>query len=336
MENYQPPPPPHSTPSQAYQEPVCLCSRGENSNGDVEGYVQLRNPHLAKVGSDHLYHLALSTTTHSLVDMFGDVKFVCVGGTPSRMEHFARLAKEKLGVKFPTGADLCDVSHYGGRYSMYKVGPLLSISHGMGAPSMSILLHEVFKLLHYARCRDVLMFRIGTSGGVGVPPGSVVVSTGVVNGLLREEVDTHVLGKLVSRPTKLDVKLAEEIAAEARRSLSGINVVLGKTMSTDDFYESQGRLNGAFCDYTDQEELQFLEKLRSVGVVNMEMEAALFAALCHRAGIKGAVVCGIFQDRLKTERATEPQSVIGEWQLRSQHVVLHFMQHRLTTAGSSS
>ncbi|KAH8036860.1 hypothetical protein HPB51_006129 [Rhipicephalus microplus] len=283
MENYEPPPPPHSTPSQASQEPVCLCSRGENSsNGDVEGYVHLHNPHLAKLGSDHLYHLALSTTTHSLVDMFGDVK------------------------------------------------------HGMGAPSMSILLHEVFKLLHYARCRDVLMFRIGTSGGVGVPPGSVVVSTGVVNGLLREEVDMHVLGKLVSRPTKLDVKLAEEIAAEARRSLSGINVVLGKTMSTDDFYESQGRMNGAFCDYTDQEELQFLEKLRSVGVVNIEMEAALFAAFCHRAGIKGAVVCGIFQDRLKTERATEPQSVITEWQLRSQHVVLCFIQHRLATAGSSS
>ncbi|KAL1486291.1 hypothetical protein MTO96_031453 [Rhipicephalus appendiculatus] len=89
----------------------------------------------------------------------------------------------------------------------------------------------------------------------------------------------HVLGKLVSRPTKLDLKLAEEIAAEAHRSLPGINVVLGKTMSTDDFYEGQARLNGAFCDYTNQEKVQFIEKLHSLGVVNMDMEAALFR--CH-------------------------------------------------------
>ncbi|KAH7944606.1 hypothetical protein HPB52_021821 [Rhipicephalus sanguineus] len=219
---------------------------------------------------------------------------------------------------------------------MYKVGPLLSISHGMGAPSLSILLHEVFKLLHYARCRDVLVFRIGTSGGVGVPPGSVVVSTGAVNGLLREELDMHVLGKLVSRPAKLDVKLAEEIAAEARRSLSGINVVLGKTMCADDFYEGQGRLDGAFCDYTDQEKQQFMERLRSVGVVNIEMEATLFAAMCHHAGIKGAVVCVTLLDRLKGDQVTEPKSVMSEWQLRPQHVVLRFIQHRLAKAASSS
>ncbi|XP_037522798.1 LOW QUALITY PROTEIN: uridine phosphorylase 1-like [Rhipicephalus sanguineus] len=338
MENYEPlSPPPHTTPPQATREPVCLCSPDENSsNGDVEGYVRLRNPHLAKLSSDHLYHLALSTTTHSLVDMFGDVKFVCMGGTPSRMEQFARLAKEKLNLKLPTGTDLCDLSHYAGRYSMYKVGPLLSISHGMGAPSLSILLHEVFKLLHYARCRDVLVFRIGTSGGVGVPPGSVVVSTGAVNGLLREELDMHVLGKLVSRPAKLDVKLAEEIAAEARRSLSGINVVLGKTMCADDFYEGQGRLDGAFCDYTDQEKQQFMERLRSVGVVNIEMEATLFAAMCHHAGIKGAVVCVTLLDRLKGDQVTEPKSVMSEWQLRPQHVVLRFIQHRLAKAASSS
>ena len=29
------------------------------------------------------------------------------------------------------------------RYAMYKVGPILSISHGMGIPSAGILLHEV-------------------------------------------------------------------------------------------------------------------------------------------------------------------------------------------------
>ena len=38
-----------------------------------------------------------------------------------------------------------------GRYVMYKVGPILTLNHGMGMASLSIALHEVVKLLHYAR-----------------------------------------------------------------------------------------------------------------------------------------------------------------------------------------
>ena len=41
------------------------------------------------------------------------------------------------------------------------------IQHGMGMPSASILLHEVFKLLHYAGAKDIALFRMGTSGGLG-------------------------------------------------------------------------------------------------------------------------------------------------------------------------
>ena len=37
----------------------------------------------------------------------------------------------------------------------------------MGVPSVTILLHEVFKLLQYANCEDVRVIRIGTSGGIG-------------------------------------------------------------------------------------------------------------------------------------------------------------------------
>lgn len=37
----------------------------------------------------------------------------------------------------------------------------------MGVPSISIMLHELIKLLHHARCCDVTIIRIGTSGGIG-------------------------------------------------------------------------------------------------------------------------------------------------------------------------
>lgn len=41
------------------------------------------------------------------------------------------------------------------------------LQHGMGIPSIAIMLHELIKLLYHARCTDVTVLRIGTSGGIG-------------------------------------------------------------------------------------------------------------------------------------------------------------------------
>jgi len=41
----------------------------------------------------------------------------------------------------------------------------------MGAPSLSILLHELAKLLHHAKAKDVIFMRMGTCGGLGLEPG---------------------------------------------------------------------------------------------------------------------------------------------------------------------
>ena len=46
---------------------------------------------------------------------------------------------------------------------------------------MSVLMHEIFKLLYHAGCNEVKIFRLGTSGGLGVEPGTIVVSNGAVN-----------------------------------------------------------------------------------------------------------------------------------------------------------
>ena len=70
------------------------------------------------------------------------------------------------------------------RYSMFKVGPVLSISHGMGIPSITILLHEVIKLLAHAGVKDPVFFRIGTCGGIGLEGGTIVVTEEVLNGEL--------------------------------------------------------------------------------------------------------------------------------------------------------
>ncbi|PIO56522.1 hypothetical protein TELCIR_22078, partial [Teladorsagia circumcincta] len=57
----------------------------------------------------------------------------------------------------------------------------------MGTPSLSIMLVEALKLLHHAKAKDVKFIRLGTSGGVGVEPGTVVVTTNAMNGELNDK-----------------------------------------------------------------------------------------------------------------------------------------------------
>lgn len=54
----------------------------------------------------------------------------------------------------------------------------------MGVPSLQILLHEVIKLMYHAKCKNPIFFRIGTCGGIGIEPGSVVITEEAVDEML--------------------------------------------------------------------------------------------------------------------------------------------------------
>lgn len=108
-----------------------------------------------------------------------------MGGTPKRMESFAHYMMDEIGLKLPAGLKLDDISQFSYRYSMFKVGPILAVSHGMGQPSIGILLHEMIKLMYHAKCVDPVFIRIGTCGGIGLEGGTVVVTDDPVDGLLR-------------------------------------------------------------------------------------------------------------------------------------------------------
>lgn len=68
----------------------------------------------------------------------------------------------------------------------------------------------------------------------------------------------------------------------------------------------QGRLDGAFCDYTENDKMEYLAKLRDFGVINIEMECTIFAALTYHAGIRSAIVCVALLDRLKGDQVCTP------------------------------
>lgn len=300
-----------------------------------DGSVKLRNPNIELMDQDILYHLALGSESHDLVSMFGDIKFVCMGGTPKRVEQFAFYIMEEIGHKLPAGTTLLDISQFSYRYSMYKVGPVLSISHGMGIPSVGILLHEVIKLMYHAKVRDPVFFRIGTCGGIGIEGGTVVISEEAVDGLGRPHLELPVLGKVIQRPAKLDKKMVRELKALADPE-DPWQTVSGKTMCTYDFYEGQGRLDGAFCDYTEQDKMSYMETIHKSGVINIEMESLSFAALTHHAGIKSAVICVTLLDRLKGDQVLAPKEVLDEWQQRPQKLVSKYIKRYLATKGRLS
>lgn len=50
--------------------------------------------------------------------------------------------------------------------------------------------------------------------------------------------------------------------------------------------------------------MEYLKKIHDSGVRNIEMEATVFSALTHHAGIKAAIVCVTFLDRLKGDQVS--------------------------------
>ncbi|XP_010889115.1 uridine phosphorylase 2 [Esox lucius] len=289
--------------------------------------VHVKNPHLDTMEEDILYHLNLGTKTHNLPEMFGEIKFVCVGGSANRMKSFAQFIHQELDLPGSID-DITDICEGTDRYSMYKVGPVLSISHGMGCPSISIMLHELIKLVHHARCHNVVLFRIGTSGGVGLAPGTVVVTDKAVDCFFRPQFEQVVLGKVIIRSTELDVGVSKELL-QCSSELNNFPTVIGNTMCTHDFYEGQGRLDGALCSFSTEDKLEYLRKAYNSGVRNIEMESTVFGAMCHACGIKAAVICVTLLNRFDGDQISTPHDVLEEYQQRPQVLLAHFIKKRL-------
>ncbi|EDV56723.1 uridine phosphorylase 1 isoform X1 [Drosophila erecta] len=284
------------------------------------------NPCLKCLQPDILYHLGLNTDTTDFPKVFGDVRFVCMGGTPGRMENFAYYVMQEIGLKINAATKLRNISEAGQRFSLFKVGPVLCASHGMGCPSISILLHELIKMMYHAKCKDPVFIRIGTSGGIGVEPGTVIISSEAIDARLNPAHEILVHGVSVQHASQLDESLADEIKMCHDPCKDTYEAVIGRTLCAHDFYEGQSRLDGAFCEYTPEMKKTYLEQLQSQDVKNIEMESLAFAALTSRANIRGAVVCVAILNRLNGDQIKTPHDVLSKWEKRPQELVARYIR----------
>lgn len=332
------------------------------------------NPHLAELSEDFLYHLGL-TSADDLAGLFGDTKFVCMGGSGMRAEKVATKISQQLGLPIiryckdpedqigdmegvqsaidkvisgesdirPAMERVYDfVAEKAGlptaigkkeRFELYKIGPVVIVSHGMGMPSMQIELDEVTKMLHHAGAEDFKYFRIGTSGGVGIEGGDIVITNEAVNDSLEPVHEKTELGKKKRYPTQLDAQLAQDLLDVA----GDIHAQIAKTMGTDDFYLGQGRMDGFFePGYSMEEHFDFLRRAHEAGVRNIEMEATAFAAFCLRAGIPAAIVCCALLNRLDGDQVTSTQEQLAGFSDNAEEIVIRYIGKQLGIAVQST
>eukprot|EP00123_Amoebidium_parasiticum_P014250 comp22411_c0_seq1/m.33522 comp22411_c0_seq1/g.33522 ORF comp22411_c0_seq1/g.33522 comp22411_c0_seq1/m.33522 type:complete len:315 (-) comp22411_c0_seq1:410-1354(-) len=285
--------------------------------------VDLKNANLESLNSDFLYHIGFSSKDN-LPEKFGDVKIVIMGGSGKRMDKFAHKIAQEVGYKLPMGANLVDLSGHHDRYSMFKTGPILYVNHGMGMPSISILLHEITKLLHYAGVTDVCYIRMGTSGGIGCEPGSIALTDAPVNAFFKPYYRSVILGKEIMMGAKFDKTLSDMI--ESCWNEATVKIVRGNTMSTDDFYEGQGRLDGAICEYTEAQKMEYLHQAHAAGIVNIEMESLLFGAFCNRMGIPAAMCAVTLLNRLNGDQVSDSEAVHADYADRPQRLLIRFIK----------
>ena len=92
----------------------------------------------------------------------------------------------------------------------------------------------------------------------------------------------------------------------------------------------QARMDGAICEYSQSEQQSYLQKLKEHGVNNIEMECSAMASLCHKAGVRSAIVCVVLVDRLNGDQVDIPPETYHEWQLQPQNLVVHYIKTKLT------
>lgn len=238
-------------------------------------------------------------------------------------EHQDQLAQE-LGFPRIVGKDE--------RYWMFvaetPAGAVVSVNHHMGMPTHSILLHEMTKLLHHVGAdrveRPFEFSRQGTSGGLGIEPGTVVVANRGLEPSGKAQYRLHVLGEERAFPTEFDPAMSQ--ALFDCRDVLTVPVVRGDTVSCNDFYTEQARRDGAF-NLTGSEEakIAYLQRLHAQGARNMEMEAAGFAAFTQLMGIPAACVGTALLNRLHGDQVTSTHAQLasysdGPQQLLIEHI----------------
>ena len=281
---------------------------------------------------DVYYHFGV-TSEDPVLSAFRDARAVIVAGSGDRIEDFARRWSALRG-----GAPIVALPKEERFVTRYCAGVLFA-SHGMGMPSASIAVQELMRMLFLLKdgdpdaLADVFWARVGTSGGVGLPGGTVVVtSEGVMADLRPYRLLQGGTGEYWFDST-FPASVAEAIVAASAGS--GIPVQLGRTVASNEFFLEQFRLDGAVCMETPESKRAWLEWIHAEGVRNIEMEGAMIAGYLNHWGFpRFAMICATILDRLAGDQVIAGPEELATFSRRSSDVLFHYLTEILAQPGS--
>lgn len=266
---------------------------------------------------DILFHLAVHDMSH-LQERFGGVKMVLTGGSTRRVTYLAHAYAQKLGLDTTTINPVGDTD----RFTMYCVGKTIMVSHGIGIPSIMIVLNEVTKLLYHARARGVTYIRFGTSGtAIEAKPGTIVVSRDAVASR------TQALTTFFSKPVSFCGELVNLMTSIP--PIQNQRMMLGTTLSAMDFYDGQFRLDGALGYFSSEDRIKFLASCRDNNIANIEMEGYALASFCRKAKICAGMVCIIVVNRWQGDQIITPESELKVFEQNLIDYVIKLIDARL-------
>ena len=251
---------------------------------------------------DVYYHFGVASTDPVLAKL-RDVKAVIMAGSGGRIKEFAQRWSE-----LNAGSEIVAFPKEDRFVTRYTAGVLFA-SHGMGMPSASIALQELMRMVFFLTAGDldamdeVFWCRVGTSGGVGLPGGTVIVSS---EGLMADLKPYRLLNGGTGEywfdgrfPT------ATSQAIIAANEHTDFEIVAAKTVAGNEFFLEQFRLDGAICLETPETQMGWLRWLHDNGVANIEMEGAMLAGYLNWWGFSQfAMICCTLLNRLEGDQVT--------------------------------
>lgn len=277
---------------------------------------------------DIYYHLGVGSSD-PILDAVADVRAVILAGSADRICEFASQWSELNG-----GSDIVVFPKHD-RFTTHYTAGALFVSHGMGMPSASIALQELMRMVFFLKRGDldemdkVFWCRVGTSGGVGLPAGTVVVST---EGLMADLKPYRVLngGDGVHWfDGRFPASTCEAVIA-ANANATELSVVSGKTVASNEFFLEQFRLDGAIRLASPDEKMNWLRRLDENGVRNIEMEGAMIAGYLNHWGFsRFAMICCTIINRLDGDQLTATPDQLRKFSGDSGVALFNFLKRDL-------
>lgn len=282
---------------------------------------------LAGEYEDVYYHFGV-TSGDPLLESLRSVRAVVMAGSGGRMQDFA---SRWSGLN--NGAPIIAFDKED-RFVTRYCADVLFASHGMGMPSASIAVQELMRLVFFlkrgdlAAMDDVFWARVGTSGGVGLPGGTVVLTTeGLMPDLQPYRLMQGAKGTYWFEGTFPEA--TRTAILDANRS-SGIPIVCGKTIATNEFFIEQFRLDGAIRMESPATKQEFLDWLHANDVCNIEMEGAMIAAYLNYWGFPSfAMICAVLLNRLEGDQVTSSPEQLHQFSEDSGEVLFNYLKIRL-------